>query len=144
MWRRVPVPVVAAARLHVGRRVSLTKVFEARHVELFAELTGDRNPLHLDAAYAAGTAFGKPIVHGVLVNGLISAVLGVHFPGCVLLRQDIRFPAPLFLGEQVVAEAEVRKVKMSFASVAVTCSVRDKVVMEGEVTVRMPEKPSVE
>ncbi|XP_061687352.1 hydroxyacyl-thioester dehydratase type 2, mitochondrial-like [Syngnathoides biaculeatus] len=149
MWSRVrtllspsALTAAAGARLHVGQRASLAKVFSARHVELFAELTGDTNPLHLDAAYAASTAFEAPVVHGVLVNGLISAVLGAEMPGpgCVLLYQEIRFPAPLFVGEEVLAEAEVRKIKMSFAFIAVTCSVKDKVVMEGEVMVMLPEE----
>lgn len=125
--------------LHVGQEASLTKAFSAHDVELFAKLTGDTNPLHLDTVYARTTSFQKPVVHGILVNGLISAVIGtrMHGRGHVLLHQDIRFPAPVFVNEEIVARATVRKIKMSFAFLTVSCSVEDKVVMEGEVTVMM-------
>lgn len=127
--------------LHIGQRASLTKTFSTQDVELFAKLTGDTNPLHLDPVYASTTVFKAPIVHGVLINGLVSAVLGTRMPGpgCIFLHQKIRFPGPLYVGEEVLAEAEVLKIKMSFAVIGVKCLVKGKVVMEGEMKVMMPE-----
>lgn len=149
-WRRIlhkpglPLACCPAASpprrlLHLGQEASLTKAFSAQDVELFARLTGDTNPLHLDPVYARTTSFRKPVVHGILVNGLISAVIGtgMHGRGHVLLHQDIRFPAPAFIGEEIVATATVRKIKMAFAFLTVSCCVGDRVVMEGEVTVMM-------
>ncbi|CAF89200.1 unnamed protein product, partial [Tetraodon nigroviridis] len=128
-----------ACAFRVLQEASLAKTFSAQDVELFARLTGDTNPLHLDAVYARTTSFQKPLVHGILVNGLISAVIGARMlgRGHVLLHQDIRFPAPVFIGEEIVATAKVRRVKMSLAFLTVSCSVEGKVVMEGEVTVMM-------
>lgn len=138
-WLHAPCGPAPPRLLHAGQEASLTRAFSARDVELFAELTGDTNPLHLDAVYASTTPFRRPVVHGILVNGLISAVIGGGSlgRGHALLRQDIRFPAPVYVGEEVVATARVRRVKMSLALLTVSCSVGGRVVMEGEVTVRV-------
>lgn len=94
-------------RVSVGDRVIFAKRFTAEDVSAFAEVSGDTNRLHLDAAYAGESRFEEPIVHGTLVAGLISAALA-RFPGTTIyLSQETRFLAPVAVGDNVRAECEI-------------------------------------
>jgi len=96
-------------RIQVGDRAQLTRTFTQEDVEVFARISGDCNPLHLDHAFATKTRFGRCIVHGALVSSLISAVLGMQLPGpgSIYLSQELKFLKPVYPGDTVTAQVEV-------------------------------------
>lgn len=132
---------VKPVHIQAGEKAELTRVFTQNDVLAFSELTGDTNPLHLSTDYAQTHRFAKPVVHGALVGGLISALLATKIPGCILLSQELRFFTPLHTGEEVLATAEIVKIKMSIAWIAVSCVIKENntVILKGEVRVMLPE-----
>jgi len=99
--------------LKVGDTASLTKTITDTDIRAFAELSGDRNPIHLDDEYAATTRFGRRIAHGMLAASLISTVLGTELPGIgtVYLSQNSQFVAPVYPGDTVTARVTVRTIR---------------------------------
>jgi acyl dehydratase len=100
---------VEPATPEVGRRAARTRTVSARDIELFTELTGDRNPLHYDAAAAASSRFGGIIVQGGVTSGLLNAVVAEDLPGpgSVFLHVEWDFKAPVRPGDEITAEVEV-------------------------------------
>lgn len=97
----------------VGDTAALTKTITDEDIQTFAGLTGDRNPVHLNDEYAAGTRFGRRIAHGMLAASLISAALANELPGrgTVYLSQSLQFTAPVYPGDTVTARVTVTRVR---------------------------------
>ena len=99
--------------LAVGQTASLQKTFTEADIATFAEISLDSNPIHLSDEYAKKTVFGARVVHGILTAGLISAVIANRLPGpgSIYLGQDLRFTAPVFLGDTVTAQVEIAELR---------------------------------
>jgi 3-hydroxybutyryl-CoA dehydratase len=138
----MPVQGLFLEDLSVGQSAELTRAVGAADIEAFAAVTGDVNPLHLDAAYAATTPFGQRIAHGMLSAGYISAVLGTTLPGpgAVYLSQTLRFKRPVRIGDEVTARVTVAEIDAAKAQVVLktVCLVGGKAVIDGEALVMVP------
>jgi 3-hydroxybutyryl-CoA dehydratase len=131
-------------KLKVGDAAELSKTIADEDVRAFAELTGDRNPVHLDEEYAAATRFGRRVAHGMLGASLISAALANELPGrgTVYLSQTLRFTAPVFPGDTVTARVVVKAVREDKPVVTletVCTNQRGERVVEGEAVVLVPK-----
>ncbi len=131
--------------LKPGMSESFTKTVSERDVELFAEVSGDKNPVHLDEEYAKGTIFKGRIAHGVLSVSYISTVLGMKMPGpgTIFMSASTRFRAPVRIGDTVTATCTVREVNAEKRRVIFdcVCKVKDTTVVDGEATVMAPSRP---
>lgn len=97
---------------YVGQEQSAQKMFTEEDVRLFARISGDDNPLHTDFEYARKSRFGAPVVHGILVAGLISKILGTQLPGqgSIYLEQQLSFCRPVFVGDTVTAVVRITEI----------------------------------
>lgn len=131
--------------LEEGLSKEVTHTVTERDVEDFARICGDYNPIHMDEEYAAQTPFGGRIAHGALTASYISAILGNDLPGpgAVFMTLELKFRAPVRIGETVVARAEVAKInaRRHMVTMAVKCLVGDKVVARGEAGVMVEPRP---
>jgi len=130
--------------LKVGMTERLRKTIASSDVVGFAEVTGDRNPIHLSEHFAAKTPFGTRIAHGLYTASLISAVLGTRLPGpgAVYISQTLNFRAPVKIGDTVeVSVAVVELLPEKFrARLACICKVDGEIVLDGEAWVNVPSR----
>ena len=128
---------VAGVEISVGQKASRTLTLTGEHVQTYAALTGDFNPLHFDEAFAAKTRFKRLVVQGGLTTGLLHALVATDLPGpgTVFLSQNWRFTAPVYIGDTITAEAEVLSVHATkpVTQLKMTARRQDgEVVLEGE------------
>lgn len=134
--------------LSPGMSAETTRTVTETDVVLYAGITGDMNPVHMDEVAAAKSQFGGRIAHGMLTAGLISAVLGMKLPGpgAIYVNQTLRFTRPVRIGDTVTARVEVLEitVEKGRARLSTTCRNQDgKVVLDGEATVMVPKGDTV-
>jgi len=132
-------------QLNVGDRGQFSKTVTDADIYLFAGVTGDLNPAHIDEEYARGTFFKTRIAHGMLSAGFISAVIGTRLPGpgTVYMRQTLDFLAPVRIGDTVTATVEVvEKLEKQRVRLKTTCTNQEGVtVLDGEALVSPPRPP---
>ena len=125
--------------LEVGQSASFSKTVSEADVYLFAGISGDFNPVHVDEEYAKQGMFKKRIAHGILTASFISTVLGTKLPGpgAIYAKQDLKFLAPVFLGDTLTATCTVKEIIVEKKRVIMDCVVsnQDGVnVLTGEAT----------
>lgn len=140
----LPLRILYFEDLSVGMTAVHSKTVKSSDVVGFAEITGDRNPIHLSEHFAAKTPFKGRIAHGLYTASLISAVIGTQLPGpgAIYLSQTLRFLAPVKIGDTIDAIVEVSELseKGRRATLSCKCSVGSTVVLEGEAVVKVPRR----
>jgi len=144
MLDNAPRGTICIEDIEIGMTRNLRKVVTDRDIELFAEVSTDHNPVHLDDDYARDTIFEGRIAHGMLTAGLISAVIGEQLPGhgTVYLGQSLKFLAPVRPGDMVNAVVTVTDMDISKRRVQLDtyCEINGKKVLRGEATVLAPSR----
>ncbi len=132
--------------LKIGMKSTTTSTITGEMIDTFADITGDHNPIHVDAEFAAASQFGQRIAHGALSASFISAVLGNDLPGpgAVFVELNLRFRKPAFIGDVVTAIAEVADINERTGRVKMKChcEVDGKKICRGDAGVFVQKRPT--
>jgi 3-hydroxybutyryl-CoA dehydratase len=131
-------------QIEVGNADEFTKTISESDIYLFAGVTGDLNPAHINETYAKDTFFKSRIAHGMLLAGFISAVIGMKLPGpgAIYIRQELKFLAPARIGDTITARVEVTHIRAEKNRITLktTCTNQDDtLVMDGEALISPPK-----
>jgi len=148
--RKIPLPLVSLPErardlslddIYVGLEVAVSWRAEAREIDDFAKLSGDKNPLHMSDAYAKGHEFSGRVVHGFLLGARVSGLIGMIIPGrrCLLLEEKLTFPAPVYIGDDILFRVSVEDVHedMTLVFLKVTAKNATQTVLRGRVTCKL-------
>lgn len=132
--------------INVGMSMSYSRTINDRDIRLFAELSGDNNPVHLDEKYAESSRFKKRIAHGLMSAGFFSALFGTKIPGvgCVYVAQSLKFKRPVYIDDNVTATVTVTSLDLKNRRVFfdTVCTVKSKIVISGEAEIYIPDEPA--
>lgn len=133
--------------LRIGQTAAYARTVTEADIVLFAGISGDTNPVHINEEFASSTMFSGRIAHGMLTASLISTVIGTRLPGpgAIYISQSLRFKAPVRIGDTVTARATVTDLlaEKRRATIATVCTVKNKVVLEGEAVVMVPQRAAI-
>lgn len=131
--------------IYVGQTAVRENLVTEHMLHTFAEVSGDKNPVHLDAEFAANTIFKERIAHGILSAAFISAVNGMDLPGPggIYISQTLNFKGPVKIGDTVVTTVKViEKLAKRRVLLSTVCTVNDRVVVDGEAVMMAPARPA--
>ncbi len=130
--------------IEVGMHDVFAKTITDTDIVVFAGISGDTNPVHLNHEFASQTMFEGRIAHGMLSAGFISTVIGTKMPGpgCIYVAQTLKFKAPVRVGDTVAAHCTVTELmpEKKFIKLSTQCMVGDKIVIDGEATIMVPSR----
>jgi len=132
------------SNIEIGMTESYSQTISDSDIKMYAGISGDNNPVHMSNEYAKKSRFKKRIAHGLLSAGFFSALFGTRLPGagCVYVSQNLEFKRPVYLGDRVTATITVTKVDKKNKRVyfRTFCMVKNKIVIDGQATLFIPEK----
>jgi 3-hydroxybutyryl-CoA dehydratase len=128
--------------IKIGMSASYSQTVTDADVKSFAGISGDRNPVHLDEKYAEESRYKKRIAHGMMTASYFSALFGTKIPGegCVYVAQSLKFKRPVYVDDTVTATVEVTQIDLAKKKVffKTTCTVKNKIVTDGEAEIFIP------
>lgn len=129
-------------QLTIGQSETFCHTVKQSEIHAFAEVSGDKNPIHIDEDYAKNSLFGKRVCHGMFLGALISALIGMRLPGLgtIYLSQNFKFMKPVFIDDEVKTTVTIISLnaEKNRVTIACVCLVNGEKVLEGEALVKKP------